>query len=90
MYSISVIFGIDLTDSELLSKNKNKNKNCQEKIFTEISEKKFQTFHCSNVTTMKILGEFSRNVREDFFLKISIYSAKVYTINIPNIKGCSS
>ena len=40
--------------------------NFQEKIFAEISEKKFQTFHCSNVTTMKSLGIFFRNLREDF------------------------
>ena len=36
--------------------------NFQEKIFAEISGKKFQTFHCSNVTIMKSLGIFSRNL----------------------------
>ena len=36
----------------------------QEKIFAEISGKKFQTFHCSNDTAMKSLGVFSRNLRE--------------------------
>ena len=51
----------------------------QEKIFAEISGKKFQIFHCSNVTTMKRL-----ELREDFFLKIGIYNAKAYTKNVPN------
>ena len=60
----------------------------QEKIFPETSGKKFQTFHCSNVTTMKSLELFPRRFREDFFLKISIQSAKVYTKNVPNIKAC--
>ena len=30
-----------------------------------------------NVTTMKSLGIFSRNLRGDFFLKIGIFSVKV-------------
>ena len=63
--------------------------NFQEKIFAEISGKKFQTFHCSNVTTKKSLGGalgiFSRNLHEDFFLKIGMLSAKVHTKNAPNI-----
>ena len=49
----------------------------QEKIFAEISGKKYQTFHCSNVTTMKS------------FLKIGILRAKVYTKNTPNIEECN-
>ena len=63
--------------------------NFKEKIFVEIYGKKFQTFHCSNVTTMKSLGIFSRNLRRDFFLKISIFSVKVYTKKVPNIKECN-
>ena len=43
--------------------------NFQEKILVETSGKKLQTFHCNNVTTMKSLGIFSRNLRENFFLK---------------------
>ena len=61
----------------------------QEKIFAEISGKKFQTFHCINVTTMKSLELFPRNLREDFFLKIGILSAKVYTKNVPNLEVCN-
>ena len=45
--------------------------------------------HFSNVTTMKSLGVFSRNLREDFFLKIGILSPKVYTKNGPNIEECN-
>ena len=41
--------------------------------------KKFQNFHCSNVTTMKSLELFPRRFREDFFLKIGIRGSKVYT-----------
>ena len=44
----------------------------QEKIFLEISGKKFQTFHCINVTTMKSLELFPRNILEEFFLKIGL------------------
>ena len=58
--------------------------NFQEKISAEISGRKFQIFHCSNVTTMKSLGIFSRNLREDFFLKIGILSVKVYIKKVPN------
>ena len=43
----------------------------------------------SNVTTIKSLELFSRNLREDFFLKIGIHwRAKVYTKNVPNIEEC--
>ena len=35
---------------------------------------------------MKSLELFPRNLREDFFLKIGILSAKVYTKNVPNIE----
>ena len=31
---------------------------------------------------------FPRNLREDFFLKIGILRAKVYTKNVPNIDEC--
>ena len=62
--------------------------NFQEKISPETSGKKFQTFHCSNVTTMKILELFPRRFREDFFLKIGIHRAKVYTKKVPNIEVC--
>ena len=60
----------------------------QEKIFAGIFGKKFQTFHCSNVTTMKILELFLRRFRRDFFLKIGIHRAKVYTKKVPNIQVC--
>ena len=58
----------------------------QEKIFPETSGKKFQTFHCSNVTTMKSFELSPRRFREVFFLKIGIQRAKVYTKNVPNIE----
>ena len=49
--------------------------------------KKWANFHeKSNVTTMKSLGLFSRNLRGDFFLKIGILSVKVYTKKVPNIE----
>ena len=41
----------------------------QEKILRRFLEKKSQTFLCSNVTTMKGLGIFSRNLCADIFLK---------------------
>ena len=62
--------------------------NFQEKIFPETSGKKFQNFHCSNVTTMEILELFPRRFREDFFLKIGIRGPKVYTKNVPNREVC--
>ena len=62
--------------------------NFQEKISPETSGKKFQTFHCSNVTTMKSLELFPRRFRRDFFLKIGIHRAKVYTKKVPNIEVC--
>ena len=40
----------------------------------------------SNVTTVKSLGILSRNLRRDFFLKIGILSAKVYTKKVPNFE----
>ena len=33
---------------------------------------------------MKSLGIFSRNLRNDFVLKLGILSAKVYTKKVPN------
>ena len=60
----------------------------QENIFAEISGKKFQILNCSNVTTMKSLEHFPRNLRENFFSKIGIHCAKVYTKNVPNIEVC--
>ena len=38
---------------------------------------------------MENLELFPRNLREDFFLKISIHSAKVYTKKVPNIEECN-
>ena len=38
--------------------------NFQEKNFPETSGRKFKTFHCSNVTTMKSLELFTRNLHE--------------------------
>ena len=35
---------------------------------------------------MKSLGILSRNIRREFFLKIVILSAKVYTKKVPNIE----
>ena len=61
----------------------------KKKIFAEISGKKFQTFHCSKVTTMKSLELLPRNLHEYFFLKIGILSAKVNTKNVPNIDVCN-
>ena len=58
----------------------------QEKIFAEISGTKFQTFHCSNATTMKSFELFPRRFRRDFFLKIGIHRDKVYTTKVPNIE----
>ena len=43
--------------------------NFQEKISAEISGTKFQSFHCSNVTTTKSLGIFLRN-------SVKVYSKK--------------
>ena len=63
--------------------------NFHEKIFAEISWKKFQIFRCSNVTTMKSLELFFRKLCKDFLLKIGILSAKVYTKKVPNIEVCN-
>ena len=38
---------------------------------------------------MKSLELFSRNLRKDFFLKIGICSAKVYTKKVSNIEECN-
>ena len=38
------------------------------------------------VTSMKSLELFSRNLCKDFFLKIGMLSAKVYTKKVPNIE----
>ena len=43
--------------------------NFQEKIFAGISGKQIQTLHCSNVTTMKSLELFPRNLPRRFFLE---------------------
>ena len=61
----------------------------QEKNFAEISGKIPKLFIEVTllVSTIKSLSVFSRNLREDFFLKIGINSAKkVYTKNFPNIE----
>ena len=55
--------------------------------FLEKSSKHFIVH--SKVTTMKNLDIFSRNLREDFFLKIGILSPKVYTKNFPNLEACN-
>ena len=83
MYEVTFFYVGDLFCIHLDTKYAN----FQEKISAEISGRKFQIFHCSNVTTMKILGFFSRNLREDFFLKIGILSPKVYSKNVPNIEA---
>ena len=61
----------------------------QEKIFSDISGRKFQTLYSSNVTTRQSLELSPRNIREDFFLKIGILCAKVYTKKVPNIEVCN-
>ena len=38
---------------------------------------------------MKRLGIFSKYLRKDFFLKIVILCAKVYTKKVPNIEVCN-
>ena len=54
----------------------------KKKISAEISGRNGKTFHCSNITTMKSLELFSRNL-----LKIDILSiTKVYTKKAPNIE----
>ena len=57
--------------------------NFKEEIFAEITGKTLLTLHSGNVTTMKILELFPRNLREDFFLKIDIHSANAYTKKCP-------
>ena len=53
-------------------------------------EKMAKLFICNNnVTTMKSLAIFSRNLRRDFFLKIGILSVKVYTKKVPKIEECN-
>ena len=44
----------------------------------------------TDVTTIQSLElSHPRNIREDFFLKIGILRAKVYTKNTPNIEECN-
>ena len=50
----------------------------RKKYLRKLRGKKFQTFHCSNFTIMKSLELFPRRFCNDFFLKISIHSAKVF------------
>ena len=38
---------------------------------------------------MESLELFPRNILKDFFLKIGILRAKVYTKNVPNIEECN-
>ena len=63
--------------------------NFQEKIFADISGRKLQTLYSSNVTTIQSLQLSPRNICEDFFLKIGILCAKVYTKKVPNIEVCN-
>ena len=63
--------------------------NFQEKIFADISGRKLQTLYCSNVTTIQSLQLSPRNICKDFFLKIGILCAKVYTKKVPNIEVCN-
>ena len=63
--------------------------NFQEKIFPDISGRKFQTLYSSNVTAIQSLDLSPRNIRKDFFLKIGILCAKVYTKKVPNIEVCN-
>ena len=42
-----------------------------------------------NVTTIQSLQLSPRNICEDFFLKIGILCAKVYTKKVPNIEVCN-
>ena len=58
--------------------------NFQQKFIVKISGQSVQTFHCGNITTMKCWIVFSRNLLDDFLLKIGILSAKVYSKkNVP-------
>ena len=43
----------------------------EKKTFADISGKKFQTFHCSNVTTMISLGCFPKIPAKLFSLKLA-------------------
>ena len=61
----------------------------QQKISPDTSCRKSETFHCSNVTTMKSLEPFHRNLHRDFFLKIGILIVKVYTKKVANIEECN-
>ena len=61
----------------------------QEKIFADISGRKLQTLYSSNVTTIQSLQLSPRNICKDFFLKIGILCAKVYTKKFPNIEVCN-
>ena len=45
--------------------------------------------HLGTLLTMKSLLLSPRRFREDFFLKIGILRAKVYTKNVPNIEECN-
>merc|ERR1712015_149474 len=63
--------------------------NFQEKIFADISGRKLQTLYSSNVTTIQSLQFSPRNICKDFFLKIGILCAKVYTKKVPNIEVCN-
>ena len=62
----------------------------QEKIFAEISGKMFQTFHCSNVTTMKSLGVFPRYIREYFFWKWAYMVPRCIQKTSPTLKYVTS
>ena len=54
-----------------------------------LSGRIFQTLYCSEVTAIKSLKCSSKNIHNDFVLKIGILSAKVYTKNVPYIEVCN-
>ena len=60
----------------------------KKKSLLRFLEKSHKLFIEVNVTTMKSLELFSRNLRKDFFLKIGILIAKVYTKKVPNKEVC--
>ena len=50
---------------------------------SELSRDEVTYFYVGDVTTMKSLELFPRNLRKDFFLKIGIFSVKVYKKKSP-------
>ena len=56
-------------------------------MYFEISQRIFD-LHILVTKYNEKFGTFSRNFHEEFFLKIGILSAKVYTKKVPNIEVC--